>query len=92
MAKYSQASDSIENLVTEISNELGLANYGVDFQEYLRHELSDSSVFVFLNTPNYPMSQFTMEELTVCSKLQMGILEIKTPNSSNYEEAKFSRL
>lgn len=65
-------------------------NYGVDFQEYLRHELSDSSVFVFLNTPNYPMSQFTMEELTVCSKLQMGILEIKTPNSSSYEEAKFS--
>ena len=33
-------------------------NYGVDFQEYLRHELSDSSMFVFLNTPNYPMSQF----------------------------------
>lgn len=65
-------------------------NYGVDFQEYLRHELSDSSVFVFLNTPKYPMSQFTMEELTICSKLQMGILEIKTPNSSNYEEAKFS--
>lgn len=64
--------------------------YGVDFQEYLRHELSDSAVFVFLNTPNYEMSQFTMEELTVCSKLQMGILEIKTPNSRNYEEAKFS--
>ena len=67
-------------------------DYGVDFQEYLRHELSDSSVFVFLNTPNYQMSQFTMEELTVCSKLQMGILEIKTPNSCNYEEAKFSVL
>jgi hypothetical protein len=32
MAKYSQASDSIENLVIEISNELGLINYGVDFQ------------------------------------------------------------
>ena len=32
MAKYSKASDSIENLVTEISNELGLTNYGVDFQ------------------------------------------------------------
>ena len=32
MAKYSQASDSIENLVIEISNELGLTNYGIDFQ------------------------------------------------------------
>ena len=32
MAKYSEASESIENLVVEISNELGLINYGVDFQ------------------------------------------------------------
>lgn len=66
--------------------------YGIDFQEYLRHELSDSAVFIFLNSPNYEMSPFTMEELTVCSKLQMGILEIKSPNSRNYEEAKFSVL
>jgi hypothetical protein len=32
MAKYSQASENIENLVVDISNELGLINYGVDFQ------------------------------------------------------------
>lgn len=32
MAKYSQASETIENLVVDISNELGLINYGVDFQ------------------------------------------------------------
>lgn len=64
--------------------------YGVDFQEYLRHELSDSAVFIFLNTPNYEMSQFTMEELNMCNKLQMGILEIKVPGSRNYDEAKFS--
>jgi hypothetical protein len=32
MAKYSQASENIENLVIDISNELGLINYGVDFQ------------------------------------------------------------
>jgi len=66
--------------------------YGVDFQEYLRHELADSAVFIFLNTPNYEMSLFTMEELNICNKLQMGILEIKTPDSRNYEEAKFSVL
>lgn len=65
-------------------------DYGVDFQEYLRHELSDSSVFIFLNTPNYELSQFTMEELNICNKLQMGILEIKTHSARNYEEAKFS--
>ena len=32
MAKYSQASEEVENLVAEISSELGLENFGVDFQ------------------------------------------------------------
>ena len=32
MAKYSQASENIENLVIDISHELGLIHYGVDFQ------------------------------------------------------------
>ena len=32
MAKYSQASEEVENIVAEISSELGLENYGVDFQ------------------------------------------------------------
>lgn len=31
MKKYSDASEEIDNLVNEISNELGLFNYGVDF-------------------------------------------------------------
>lgn len=67
-------------------------DYGVDFQEHLRHELSNSAIFIFLNTPNYEMSQFTMEELNICGKLQLGMLEIKAPRSRNYEEAKFSVL
>lgn len=32
MKKYSEVSNEIDNLVNEISNELGLFNYGVDFQ------------------------------------------------------------
>ena len=32
MKKYSEVSEEIDNLVNEISNELGLFNYGVDFQ------------------------------------------------------------
>ena len=32
MAKYSKASEEVENLVAEISSELGLENMGVDFQ------------------------------------------------------------
>ena len=32
MGKYSKVSEEIDNLVNEISNELGLFNYGVDFE------------------------------------------------------------
>jgi hypothetical protein len=32
MAKYSQASETIEQLINDISNDLGLIHYGVDFQ------------------------------------------------------------
>ena len=32
MAKYSQASESIDRLINDISNDLGLIHYGVDFQ------------------------------------------------------------
>ena len=49
---------------------------GVDFQEYLKHELSDSDVFVFLNSKNYPKSQFTIEEIECAQKLNLGIVQI----------------
>ena len=32
MGKYSEVSSEIENLIIEISNEMGLAHMGVDFQ------------------------------------------------------------
>ncbi len=64
--------------------------YGVDFQEYLKHELSDSSVFIFVNTPNYELSKFTMEELNACNKLQMGVIEVFAPNSKVFKEAEFA--
>ena len=32
MGKYSKASEDIERLVNDISNELGLINYGIDFE------------------------------------------------------------
>ena len=32
MGKYSKASEDIEKLVNDISNELGLINYGIDFE------------------------------------------------------------
>lgn len=65
--------------------------YGVDFQEYLKHELSDSSVFIFVNTPNYELSKFTMEELNACNKLQMGVIEVFAPKSNAFKEAEFAK-
>lgn len=63
---------------------------GVKFQEYLLHELSDSAIFVFINTPNYEFSSFTLEELNAASLHQMSIIEIKTNSARDYKEAEFS--
>ena len=65
---------------------------GVAFQEYLLHELSDSAVFLFINTPNYDMSKFTMEELNAANKLQLGVIEIYTNGAKHYKEAEFAEV
>lgn len=65
-------------------------DYGVDFQEYLKHELSDASVFIFINSPQYDLSEFTREEFTICNQLQMGVVEIFAPNAKNLQESGFS--
>lgn len=65
---------------------------GVSFQEYLLHELSDSAVFLFINTPNYDMSQFTMEELNAANQLQLGVVEICTNGAKHYKEAEFAEV
>lgn len=65
---------------------------GVHFQEYLLHELSDSAVFLFINTPNYDMSKFTMEELNAANQLQLGVVEIYTNGAKHYEEAEFAEV
>ena len=65
---------------------------GVAFQEYLLHELSDSAVFLFINTPNYDMSKFTMEELNAANQLQLGVIEIYTNGAKHYKEAEFAEV
>ncbi len=50
---------------------------GVDFQEYLRHELNDTELIVVLNTEHFNESEFTKEEVNIANELRIPILEIK---------------
>lgn len=58
-----------------------LDSYSIDsgkpFQEYLKHELSDSEIMLYLNSPNFHISPYTREELNVASELNVGIVQLK---------------
>lgn len=49
---------------------------GVPFQEYLRNELADADVFVYLNSPDYENSQYTLEEKDCAQKMNMGVVQV----------------
>lgn len=49
---------------------------GVPFQEYLLNEVVDSDVFIYLNSPNYEDSDYTIEERDCAQKLSIGILQV----------------
>lgn len=49
---------------------------GVDFQEYLRNEIVDADVFVYLNSPHYNESPYTIEERDCAQKLSLGIVQV----------------
>jgi hypothetical protein len=65
---------------------------GVPFQEYLKHELSDSEIMLFLNSPNFILSKYTMEELNMASKLGVGIVQLKFKKSKTFQEAAISKV
>ena len=54
---------------------------GVDFQEYLKHELSDSEIMLLLNSENFDNSKYTMEEIVVALQQNVGIVLVNFPNS-----------
>lgn len=54
---------------------------GKDFQEYLLHELSDSEIILLLNSPNFEMSTYTMEELNTALGLNLGVVLVNFPDS-----------
>lgn len=49
---------------------------GAPFQEYLRNELADADVFVYLNSPDYKNSQYTKEEKDCAQKMNMGVVQV----------------
>lgn len=49
---------------------------GVNFQEYLRNEIVDADVFVYLNSPHYDESPYTVEERECAQKLSLGIIQV----------------
>lgn len=55
---------------------------GLTFQEYLRHELSDSEIMVMLNSPHFKDSHFTMEEVTTAGELDVSILNVEFDGAS----------
>lgn len=55
---------------------------GVPFQEYLRNEVVDSDVFIYLNSPNYEDSEYTKEERDCAQKLSIGVVQVVFNNAA----------
>lgn len=60
------------------------------FQDYLKHELSDSEIMLFLNSPNFQDSPYTREELNTASELNIGIVQLQFNNCIITKEAELS--
>ena len=65
---------------------------GKPFQQYLRHELSDSEMMLFLNSPNIKDSPYVLEELQVASELGVSIVNLKFDGYSIKQEAEISNV
>lgn len=50
---------------------------GVDFQEYLRHELIDSDMILMLDSPSFFESSYCMEEFNIANQERIPILDIR---------------
>lgn len=50
---------------------------GVDFQEYLRHELVDSEIVILLDSPDFNSSEYCMEEFNIANLERIPVLDIR---------------
>lgn len=65
---------------------------GVNFQNHLKHELSDSELMIFINSKNYEASEWCKEELTKASEMQVGIVQLRFKESKTIQEAALSHI
>lgn len=95
--------DDCEGLAKKLYDELNKKNFvpfldsyviepGVIFQDYLKHELADSELMVFINSKDYEQSKWCKEELTAASELQVGIVQLRFNESKDILESAFSRI
>ena len=50
---------------------------GVDFQQYLRHELMSSDIIILLDTPDFNSSDYCMEEFNIDNEENIPVLDIR---------------
>lgn len=50
---------------------------GVNFQDYLRHELVNSDVVILLDSPDFNSSEYCMEEFNVANRERIPIIDIR---------------
>lgn len=94
--------DDCEGLAQQLFIELSKRNFvpfldsyiiepGVDFQQYLMHELADSEVMIFINSKNYGSSQWCKEELANASNIAVPIIQLCFEEAENLPEADISK-
>lgn len=50
---------------------------GVDFQQYLRHELMSSDIMILLDTPGFNSSEYCMEEFNIANEECIPVLDVR---------------
>lgn len=50
---------------------------GVDFQEYLRHELVDSDILILLDSPDFNTSDYCKEEFNIANKERIPVFDVR---------------
>ena len=78
MKKYSEVSNEIDNLVNEISNELGLFNYGVDFQPICVAKAKEVCKVVRANELAEHVSQREELVFVICYEDAFDLVDEKT--------------
>lgn len=95
--------EDCEDLAHTLFNEFSRAHFipfldtysispGTDFQHHLEQELSNSDIFLCINSNNYLESKWCMKELKISTELGMAIVQLHFSESRIPKEAGFSKV